>query len=295
MMIQVKQLKKTYGMIEAVKGIDFNVPKGSFFAFLGPNGAGKSTTINMLCTLLDKSSGDIIIDGLKIGKDEDRIREKIGVVFQHHMLDGKLTVRQNLYIRGSFYKMSKSNLEARINYLINILNIDYLDQAYKTLSGGQKRRADIARALIHEPLLLFLDEPTTGLDPKTRQDVWQVINQLKEQNITIFLTTHYMEEASHADNIVIIDKGLIAAQGSPDQLKQLYAKDKLRLAGDLKYIESYMQSRKYPFSIKNDIIEVEIVSIEAIEILTNLKTYISGFEMIQATLDDVFLDIIGGN
>ena len=292
-MIQVKQLKKHYAHIEAVKGIDFNVNKGSFFAFLGPNGAGKSTTINMLCTLLEKTSGDIFIDGLEVGKNDHLIRHKIGVVFQHPMLDGKLTVKQNLYIRGSFYGMDKKVLDKRIKSLVTLLDIDYLDQRYKTLSGGQKRKADIARALIHEPELLFLDEPTTGLDPKTRQDVWRVMETLKSQNMTIFLTTHYMEEAAKSDQIVIINKGLVAASGSPDNLKKQYAKDTLRLSGELASIKDYLTKRNISFLMKQDMCEIAISSKVSLDILVDLKDKIESFEMIQATLDDVFLDIIG--
>jgi multidrug/hemolysin transport system ATP-binding protein len=187
----------------------------------------------MLCTLLPKDDGEVVINSHTLGKDDQAIRRSIGVVFQHPMLDEKLTVRQNLSVRGAFYQLSPKEVNQRIENLRSLLNLDYLDQPYKTLSGGQKRKADIARALIHEPSLLFLDEPTTGLDPKTRKDVWDVIARLQAQKMTIFLTTHYMEEASQADQIVILHKGKIAAEGSPDFLKKTYAKDTLRLAGNL--------------------------------------------------------------
>lgn len=293
-MIQVKQLRKAYGDILAVNNISFDVQKGSFFAFLGPNGAGKSTTINMLCTLLNKDSGDVIINGFKLGQEEDEIRKSIGVVFQHYMLDGKLTVRENLTIRGHFYHMSKHEIQERLHWISELLQIDYLDQAYKTLSGGQKRRADIARALLHQPKLLFLDEPTTGLDPKTRQDVWHVIKKLREQEMTIFLTTHYMEEASQADKIVIINRGEIAVQGTPDELKKTYAKDTLRLAGSGKQIEAYLIENAYKYTLKTDVYYVELPSLESIQVIQDLKAHLTGFEMIQATLDDVFLDITKG-
>jgi multidrug/hemolysin transport system ATP-binding protein len=293
-MIKVNKLKKSYGNIHAVKGIDFAVKKGSFFAFLGPNGAGKSTTINILCTLLEKNEGNVIVNGYELGKDDDDIRKSIGVVFQHYMLDGKLTVRQNLMIRGHFYQMKPKDIEERLKWIVSLLQIDYLDQAYKTLSGGQKRRADIARALIHQPKILFLDEPTTGLDPKTRQDVWRVIETLRQQEMTIFLTTHYMEEAAQADQIVIINHGEIAAQGTPDALKKTYAKDTLRLAGNHEDIQSYLEKKRYAFTLKTDVFYVEITSLEAISMITDLKPHLTGFEMIQATLDDVFLDITKG-
>lgn len=293
-MIHVHQLKKSYGSIHAVKGIDFTVEKGSFFAFLGPNGAGKSTTINMLCTLLAKDEGDVTIHGHTLGKDDDCIRSSIGVVFQHSMLDGKLTVRQNLHVRGTFYRITPSLIKQKINTLATLLHLDYLDQPYQTLSGGQKRKADIARALIHEPALLFLDEPTTGLDPQTRKDVWEVIGKLQQQNMTIFLTTHYMEEAAQADQIVILHHGTIAAQGTPDFLKKTYAKDNLRLAGNLPKISAFLDQQEMPYVVKNDVIQVSITSLNALSLLNKLSDDLTGFEMIQATLDDVFLDIIGG-
>lgn len=294
-MINVENLKKSYKDVQAVKGITFEVRKGSFFAFLGPNGAGKSTTINILCTLLEKDAGSVTMNGVELGKDDDAIRNSIGVVFQHYMLDGKLTVRQNLMIRGHFYKMNTSEIEAKLAWIVDLLNIDYLDQTYKTLSGGQKRRADIARALIHQPKILFLDEPTTGLDPKTRQDVWRVIETLRKEEMTIFLTTHYMEEASQADHIVIINHGEIAAQGTPDELKKAYAKDTLRLAGNQKAIEAYLSNHKYAYHKKTDVYDVHVTSLRAIPIITALKSELTGFEMIQATLDDVFLDITKGD
>ena len=292
-MISIKDLKKSYGEVDAVKNISFNVDKGSFFAFLGPNGAGKSTTINIICTLLEMNSGYVKIGDYSLGNQDDSIRQLIGVVFQNYMLDRKLTVRQNLKIRGAFYRLTKAEVQKRIHNLEILLNIDYLDQSYGTLSGGQKRRADIARALIHEPQILILDEPTTGLDPKTRKDVWEVIDTLRKKNMTIFLTTHYMEEAANADKIVIINKGEIVAEGSPDQLKKMYAKDTLRLAGNIEEITNYCVKNRLLFEQKNDVIYIQTQSLESIQIILDLKETLSGFEMIQATLDDVFLDIIG--
>lgn len=293
-MIHVSNLSKSYSDIHAVKGISFDVTKGSFFAFLGPNGAGKSTTINMLCTLLSKDHGDVTISGYELGKEDDGIRKSIGVVFQHYMLDGKLTVSQNLHIRGQFYNLKKDVILSRIDWLVNLLGIDYLDQPYKTLSGGQKRRADIARALIHQPKILFLDEPTTGLDPKTRKDVWEVIDLLRQQEMTIFLTTHYMEEASQADKIVIINHGEIVVQGTPDALKKSYAHDSLRLAGNDKGIEEKLKEMSISYEKKADVYVVKTSSLNAIPMIEALRGHLTGFEMIQATLDDVFLDIIKG-
>jgi len=241
--LSVKDLRKSYGTFEAVKGISFDVKKQDFFAFLGPNGAGKSTTINILCTLLEKDSGDVSINGFSLGKDDDAIRKSIGIVFQTHMLDDKLSVKENLMIRGRFYQMSKEDLTLQIKTLTQELYMkDFINQKYGTLSGGQKRRVDIARALINAPKLLILDEPTTGLDPKTREDVWAYIEKLREKEMTIFLTTHYMEEAAKASHVAIIDQGKIVASGTPTALKRLHSYDSLKLEGKIESITSYLDS-----------------------------------------------------
>ena len=209
--IEVKGLVKNYEEVEAVKGISFHVEEDSFFAFLGPNGAGKSTTINIIATLLEKTDGEITVFDKKVGKDDQEIRKEIGIVFQNSMLDKLLTVKENLEIRASFYGMTKSEMEERIDAINNLLEIrPFYNQRYGKLSGGQKRKADIARALLNWPKVLILDEPTTGLDPKSRKDIWTLINRLRtEENVTIFLTTHYMEEAMDANYVVIIDHGKI--------------------------------------------------------------------------------------
>lgn len=224
--IQVEDLKKDYGNIQAVRGISFQVERGSLFAFLGPNGAGKSTTIEMMCTFLPASSGKITIDGKRVGVENERIREKIGVVFQNNVLDDLLTVEENLQLRGKLYGKKKDELTELIQEAMKITDIlDLKDRFYGELSGGQRRRADLARGLIHRPKVLFLDEPTTGLDPQTRGKVWEMIKEMQEENdLTIFLTTHYMEEAAQADKIIIIDQGQIKEEGSPAQLKEKYAK-----------------------------------------------------------------------
>ena len=218
--------------MEAVKGIDFYVEKVLCLP-LGPKRAGKTTTINILGTLLKPDEGRVIIDGHELGREDDRIRSVIGMVFQEHT-DDLLTVKENLILRGSFYHSDKKALKAAVDYAARITDVaSYLNRPYGKLSGGQKRRADIARALVNTPKVLFLDEPTTGLDPQTRQNVWEAIEQLrKEKNMTIFLTTHYMEEAARADYVVIIDNGLIAARGTPAQLKEQYSSDYLILHTD---------------------------------------------------------------
>ena len=215
--IEVNGLKKSYGNLEAVRGIDFYVEAGKLFAFLGPNGAGKSTTIDVLCTLLKPTAGTVTVDGHPLEQEDEAIRNSIGVVFQGSVLDPLLTVRENLMVRASFYKMDKQERKAAVREAAITADVmEFIDRPYGKLSGGQRRRADIARALVHTPKILFLDEPTTGLDPKTKESVWQTVFQLqKRTGMTIFLTTHYMEEAAEADYIILINHGLIAAKGTP--------------------------------------------------------------------------------
>jgi len=292
--LSVKDLKKSYGTFEAVKGISFDVKKQDFFAFLGPNGAGKSTTINILCTLLEKDSGNVLVNGFELGKDDDEIRKNIGIVFQTHMLDDKLSVKENLMIRGRFYQMSKASLTDQINTLTKELHMeDFINQKYGTLSGGQKRRADIARALINAPKLLILDEPTTGLDPKTREDVWAYIEQLREKEMTIFLTTHYMEEAAKASHVAIIDQGIIVASGTPTALKRLHSYDLLKLEGEIESIKHYLEANAMAYEIKESLIYVQISSKASIPLIHDLSSYIESFEMIQGSMDDVFINLTG--
>ncbi len=293
-MIKVKDLTKQYDGLVAVKGISFEVGKGDFFAFLGPNGAGKSTTINIICTLVEKNSGLVTVDDLEIGKDDSLIRDRIGVVFQDNMLDERLSVRQNLDVRGGFYSLSQSELDKRITHISGLLSIDsFLDQKYGTLSGGQRRKADIARALINEPKLLILDEPTTGLDPKTRKEVWNIIEDLRKKNMTIFLTTHYMEEASRATNIVIINNGVIIAEGSPEVLRNEYSYDRLRIF--YKDESLLKELEEYEFTNENNVIEMKINSFEALKLLNKIEDKIETFEVIRGNMDDVFLNITGLN
>lgn len=293
--IEVKQLYKSYGEINAVKGISFSVEEGSLFAFLGTNGAGKSTTISIISTLLKKTSGEVFVCGKLLDDDDNEIRKKIGVVFQDSLLDPLLTVSENIIIRGSLYGISKKEIVVRMNNLSNELDCnDYMNQRYGTLSGGQKRRADILRALINMPKILILDEPTTGLDPSTRKKVWQIIERLKiEQGLTIFLTTHYMEEAAIADKIVIINKGLIVAQGTPEELRLKYSKDKLHIIPVLNKRSELLQKLKdFEYIETKDIIIVELAhSMDALKILENIKNYIVAFEVIRGNMDDAFINI----
>ena len=295
--IEVKQLTKNYSEITAVKGISFQVAAGSLFAFLGTNGAGKSTTIEMLCTLLEKSSGDVQINGHELGtmKGNEAIRQSIGIVFQQSILDEKLTVKENILHRGRFYKLPKTLLQENYTFVQQYLQLEDIEaKKYGQLSGGQRRRADIARAIIHKPTLLFLDEPTTGLDPHTRKFVWETIERLrKEIGMTIFLTTHYMEEATNADQIVVIKQGEIIAQGTPNALKEQYASDQLFIAlkegVDLASIQPKVINPIFP---AGDVFKINIPStLHAIPILEQIQPFISSFEVVKGSLDQVFIQI----
>ncbi|MCH5161001.1 MAG: ABC transporter ATP-binding protein [Clostridiales bacterium] len=224
--IVIDGLKKSFGEIRAVDDISFEVRRGELFAFLGVNGAGKSTTISMLCGNLDRDGGHITVDGMDVDKDMPKIKREIGVVFQSCVLDQMLTVRENLKSRAALYGIFKQEFEARYKELDEMLALKEIEnRPLSKLSGGQRRRCDIARALLHRPKILILDEPTTGLDPQTRKTVWSVIDALRHDGMTVFLTTHYMEEAADADYVVIIDSGRIIAKGTPVTLKNQYTGD----------------------------------------------------------------------
>ena len=293
--IEVKNLVKNYKEIEAVKGISFYVEKGTLFAFLGPNGAGKSTTINIICTLLSYNSGEVIVNDFLVGHDDSKIRDDIGIVFQDSVLDPLLTVRENLETRGAFYNIEKKELKKAIDEALRITDIsDIANRRFETLSGGQKRRADIARALINEPKILFLDEPTTGLDPQTRLNVWQTIQKLqKSKNMTVFLTTHYLEEADEADYVVIIDNGVIAAKGTPSELKDKYSNDFIIIKPyDFNLVLSMLDTKD--FVVKNDVIKIPLEStLDSIHYIMLFKDYIKSFQVLNGTLDDAFINITG--
>jgi multidrug/hemolysin transport system ATP-binding protein len=296
--IEVKGLTKRFKAIQAVKGITFQVERGSLFAFLGTNGAGKSTTIEILCTLQEKTAGEVVIDGHQLGsaKSNDDIRKSIGVVFQQSLLDDDLTVFENIWHRGKFYRLTKRQLRENYQFVSDTLSLpDIEHKKYGQLSGGQKRRADIARAIIHKPQILFLDEPTTGLDPKTRKMVWSAIEQLRQESkMTIFLTTHYMEEAVQSDNIVIMKEGQIIAQGSPQWLKEQFAKDQLLLVLKDRG-EDVLQLMDIPYRKRAESFVIEVEStLETLPILQKLEGYISSFEVIKGSLDDVFIEINEG-
>ena len=296
--IRVKGLKKYFGEVRAVDDISFNVKQGELFGFLGVNGAGKSTTINMLCTLFAPTDGDIEICGYKMKKDAAKIRERIGVVWQNNCLDEKLTVKENLYVRASLYGKNKLELKDSVEWVCDRLKLeDIYGRRFQKLSGGQKRRCEIAAALLNTPEVLFLDEPTTGLDPATRKLVWESMKKLKEEGMTIFLTTHYMEEAAKAEHIAVIDSGKIREYGTPFELKERFAKDKLRLVAKPEkrsYLEETLRNLGIECTHKEYGFMVELPeSMASIPILMKTKEYLEGYEMVQGTMDDVFLNITG--
>lgn len=297
--IRVDGLKKYYHEVKAVDDISFKIEKGELFGFLGINGAGKSTTINMLCTVFKPTAGEIEICGLKIGRDDEEIRRRIGVVYQSNCLDERLTVKENLFIRGSLYETNSQRLKEKVHYVCDILGLeDIYTRRFHKLSGGQKRRCEIARALLHSPEIMFLDEPTTGLDPATRKAVWESLHTLqKEENMTIFLTTHYMEEAAKSSHIAIIDKGKILEYGTPFSLKESYGKDKLKLSplpDKQAELTTFLQAQNLSFKVKDDYIVTSVSeSISALPILDQSRHLISGFEVVQGSMDDVFLNVTG--
>ena len=295
--IQIDHLSKSYGDVQAVKDISFFVEKGKLFAFLGPNGAGKSTTINIICTFLKPNAGTVLVNGFSLGKQDDGIRQSIGVVFQDGLLDNLLTVEENLYVRGALYGLSGKALKDAVNQAIEAVSIEsFAKRRYGKLSGGQRRRSDIARALITQPEILFLDEPTTGLDPHTRRAVWDTILDLqKTTGMTVFLTTHYMEEADGADYVIVIDDGRIAAKGTPTELSEKYAQDKLYLNPiDMDKVKAYLKEKKVKYSRVADNLIVPINDpFEALPLVEGCRDLLKGFEVTVGSMDDAFIGITG--
>ncbi len=295
--IEISGLKKTYGNVRAVNDISFYVEKGKLFSFLGPNGAGKSTTIDILCTLLDFDSGECVIGGYDLRYESQKIRQITGIVFQDHVLDDLLTVRENLTVRAGLYTSEKNKIKSTIYEVIQATELsEIIDCPYGKLSGGQRRRVDIARALLQKPQILFLDEPTTGLDPQTRKSIWNTIKRLQlNDGMTVFLTTHYMEEAAESDYVIVIDHGTIVAKGTPSELRTHYSSDTLRLfPANQIILQRTLNELQLDFKVTSSEFLVKLPdTMAAIPILERCKAYISGFQVQQGTMDDAFIGITG--
>lgn len=292
--IAIRNLNKSFGDIKAVNNLSFDVKEGELFAFLGVNGAGKSTTINIICGQLGYDSGSVIIDGSNLNSNNNSIKSTLGIVFQNSVLDKALTVYDNLESRAALYGIYGSKFKARLNELAELLDFkDLLKRTVGKLSGGQLRRIDIARALLHNPKILILDEPTTGLDPQTRKILWNVISSLrKEKNMTVFLTTHYMEEAAEADYVVIIDSGKISAKGTPLELKNTYTGDFITLYGakdsEIKLLGcSYEKIRDTDYRISVENTEA------ATKLILKYPEIFRDYEITKGKMDDVFLAVTG--
>lgn len=295
----VENLVKTYGPLVAVDDISFKVKKGSLFAFLGLNGAGKSTTINIICNILDKDSGKIYVSGYDQDRHVDSIKSQIGIVFQNSVLDTTLTPKENLTIRAAFYGIRGQVWKERLKTLTDMLDISsFINRPVGKLSGGQKRRVDIARAMVHNPKLLILDEPTTGLDPQTRISVWNLINSLREKTgMTVFLTTHYMEEAEKSTDVVVMDKGRIIAEGTPTELKNKYSGDYIiiyqKKDADIDNLLNKEQ-RQYSYNKDSESYKVNVYGAsDAISFIEKHKDILTDFELVKGNMDDVFLNITG--
>ena len=291
--IRIEQLNKSYGTVKAVQNLSFKVKKGELFAFLGVNGAGKSTTISVMCGALEKDSGTVIVNGENIDRDSDLVKKSLGVVFQQSVLDKSLTVYDNLQSRASLYGLHGKDFETRLNQLAQTLG--FTDLIYRTvgkLSGGQRRKIDVARALLHKPEILVLDEPTTGLDPQTRLTLWAVIENLrKNDNMTVFLTTHYMEEASDADYVVIIDGGKIVAEGTPIALKNQYTGDFIYLYG---VSEEQVKTLCVPFEKVGTAFRLSVKNTKDATalILAHPEIFVD-YEITKGKMDSVFLNVTG--
>lgn len=291
--IEIKNLSKRFGDVQAVDDLSFEVRAGELFAFLGVNGAGKSTTISVMCGHLRKDAGSVIIDGKDIDRDMDKIKSKIGVVYQNSVLDASLSVRDNLESRAALYGIYGAEFKERLDSLSALL--DFADLHKRTvgkLSGGQRRRIDIARALIHSPSILILDEPTTGLDPQTRKLMWSVIEKLRrEENMTVLLTTHYMEEAADADYVVIIDSGRLVAKGTPIDLKNTYTGDFITLYNTT---EERVAALGVPYEKLRDAYRVLVPDTRAAtQLIVNNPDVFVDYEIFKGKMDDVFLSVTG--
>ena len=290
--IEIKNLSKSFGEVKAVDNLSFSVKEGELFAFLGVNGAGKSTTINIICGCLAADGGTVTVDGHDACRDE-AVKNAIGVVFQNSLLDKSLTVADNLASRAALYGISGQGLKRRVAELAEMLDFGgLLGRTVGKLSGGQRRRVDIARALIHKPKILILDEPTTGLDPQTRKTLWEVIGNLREkEKMTVLLTTHYMEGAAGGDYVVVIDGGRVAAEGTPLELKNAYTGDFITLYG---VSRAEAESLGMPFASAGDAFVVEVPNTAAAtKLITEHPGIFRDYEITKGGMDDVFLNVTG--
>ena len=285
--IEIEHLSKSFGDVKAVKDLSFQVRKGELFAFLGVNGAGKSTTISIICGQLKKDSGTVLVKGMDAEHSLDEAKRTIGVVFQDSILDKPLTAKENLKSRAALYGITGKAFEDRLKELAEILDFkEFMNRPVGKLSGGQRRRIDIARALIHRPEILILDEPTTGLDPQTRKLIWNVIEHLRtEEEMTVFLTTHYMEEAASASYVVILDSGSIVAEGTPLELKNTYVRD---------YVSLYGVSEEEMKTLHMDGYQVSVPSTAAAtQLIVSHQELFRDYEVVKGGMDDVFLAVTG--
>ncbi len=291
--IEIEHLDKSFQDVHAVNDLSLCVKEGELFAFLGVNGAGKSTTISIMCGMLAKDSGKVFIDGKDVDKDMRAIAKELGVVFQNTVLDEKLSVKNNLTSRASLYGITGKAAKDRIAELAELLDFeDIMNRTFGKLSGGQKRRVDVARALLHKPKILILDEPTTGLDPEARKTLWNVVTSLrKNENMTVFLTTHYMEEAADADYVVILDSGKIAAKGTPLELKNEYTGDFVTVYNA---DESAIKALGLPCENIRDAVRIAVKdTLEARDLILANPELFSDFEITKGKMDDVFLAVTG--
>ena len=291
--IAIEHLNKHFGEVKAVQDLSFCVKAGELFAFLGINGAGKSTTINIICGQLSKNSGHVEIDGADLDRDPDRIKRDLGVVFQNSVLDAALSVYDNLESRAALYGILGQDFKKRLSELSALLGFeDLLKRPVGKLSGGQRRRIDIARALLHKPKILILDEPTTGLDPQTRKTIWNIIDRLRSQeSLTVFLTTHYMEEAAEADYVVIIDSGKIVAKGTPLQLKNTYTGDFITLYG---ISEAAVKTLGVAYEPLRDAYRLAVPdTAAATALIVKHPEVFKDYEITKGKMDDVFLAVTG--
>ena len=291
--IEIHDLYKSYGEVKAVQGLSFRVREGELFAFLGVNGAGKSTTISILCGQLEKDGGRVEINGKNLDENIEEIKRDLGVVFQNSVLDKPLSVYDNLKTRAALYGMEGEAFEKRLQELTALFDLtEILKRPIGKLSGGQRRRVDVARALLHKPKILILDEPTTGLDPQTRQTVWKIISDLqKRENMTVFLTTHYMEEAADTDYVVILDSGKIVAEGTPLQLKNTYSGDYVTLYG---LEEGEIKTLGKPYEKVANGYRISVAdTAEATQLILKYPTLFRDYEIVKGKMDDVFLAVTG--